>query len=104
MDVPKQQKCFIFFSFLPCGHRFMAQLGCLRAWLEQSFYSTSKFIESEFTVGLCPLLSQFYVSALLPEEPPTTQGKWVTLLGVEQVLCPVLGDAETALGVLVSHQ
>lgn len=96
MNVPKQQKCFIFSSFLPCGHRFMAQLGCLRAWLEQSFYSTSKFIESEFTVGLCPLLSQFYVCE--------HQGRWVALLGVEQVLCPVLGDAETALGVLVSHQ
>lgn len=53
MDVPTQQKHFIFSSFLPCGHRFMAQLGCLRAWLEQSFYSASKFLESEFTVGLC---------------------------------------------------
>lgn len=52
MDVPMQQKHFIFSSFLSCGHEFMAQLGCLRAWLEQSFYSTSKFLESEFTVGL----------------------------------------------------
>lgn len=57
MDVPMQHELFIFSSFLPCGHRFMAQLGCLRAWLEQSFYSTSKFIESEFTVVSCALLN-----------------------------------------------
>lgn len=110
VDVPMQQKCFIFSSSLPCGHRSMAQMGCLGAWLEDSFYSTSKFLESEFTVGLCTLLntssspyvfhlvqkSQFYVYE--------SQGRWVALLGAEQVLCPVQGNAETALGVLISHQ
>lgn len=61
VDVLMQQKCFIYSSFLPCGRGFMAQLGCLRAWLEQTFYSTSKF-----TVGLYALLNTSCSSYVFP--------------------------------------
>ena len=102
MNVPMQQKCSI--SPLWSQVHGPADTCCLRAWLQQPFYSTSMFLESEFPASLCSLLntsSPPYVFDLVQKVSfifTSPQGRWVAPPGAEQVLCPVHGGVEAALG------